>query len=140
MIKQDLGDPFRGISLRSSWNGDLRSEKESAKEPSGQRGGRCWVPRAGTASPGGLVAGVGRAVGRWGWMAGRGVGLGDPGGGTMQRSWLCSGEPRGIWSREETYPGYYYYYFSIYFFIWLHHVFLWHMGSQVGTCRPLVVP
>ena len=73
MIKQDPGDPFRATSLRSDWNGDLRSEKESAKEPSGQRGGRCQVPRAGTASPGGLVAGVGRAMGRWGWMAGWGT-------------------------------------------------------------------
>ena len=63
------------------------------------------------------MAGVGRAVERWGWMAGQEVGLGDPGGGTMQRGWLCSGEPRGILSREETYPGYYYYYyFSILFF------------------------
>ena len=78
MIKRDPGDPFRATSLRSGWNGDLRSEKESAKEPSGQRGGRWQVPRVGTASPGGLVAGVGRAMGRWGWMAGRRMGLGDP--------------------------------------------------------------
>lgn len=113
MIKLVPGDPFRATSLRSSWNGDLRSEKESAKEPSGQRGGRCQVPRAGTASPGGLVAGVRRAMGRWGWMAGGGMGLGDPGGGTMRKSWLCSGEPRGILSREETYPG-----DSSFFFFW----------------------
>lgn len=111
MIKRDPGDPFRATSLRSDWNGDLRSEKESAKEPSGQRGGRCQVPRAGTASPGGLVAGVGRAMGRWGWMASRRMGLGDPGGGTTRRNWLCSEEPRGILSREETYPGYSFFFF-----------------------------
>lgn len=69
--------------------------------------------------------------GEVGMDGGARMGLGDPGGGTMRRVGSAVGEPRGILSREgRPYPGdSSFFFFGIYFFIRLHLVLLWHVGS-----------
>ena len=94
MIKRDPGDPFRGISLRSGWNGDLRSEQESAKEPLGRGAAGVESPGQGQPALEALWLGWGEQwrggdgwqARRWGWgtqevgpCKGVGSAVGSPG-------------------------------------------------------------